>query len=315
MNIVSALYLLKNKCVRVPMPIWHMQMGFFFTMIFLSGCGASPEKVQYRPRFAIDSTVKKTIIFGVPNPIFYDEESKLVKYLNERLGGSVQVRCVAYRSLDAYLAQLNDGKFDFTICNGVAALKALRKGYSIACKRNSDSAYYGVIFVNKDSAINKVADLKGKTLSLCGRSALAGSMMPLLYLHTHGVNVNKDLKFLFAPSFESTILNVYLGKSSAGAAWVVIWRQFVEQRPEIADKVAIKWVTSTLPDNALLINDKLDPKTRAKLLDLLLGVNRNDTELAAVKYMGATKTGFEIADSNTYAPTKAFYTEYKSIIH
>jgi phosphonate transport system substrate-binding protein len=306
---VSCFYLLQNKSLCFGR-IACLLVALFCTVTV--GCKGPETKIIYTPVFAADTASHKTIILGVPNVVYYEEASKMVSYLNNHLDGSVRVRCVAFKSLDAYLEQLNKREFDFTIISGLAALNASQKGYTIVGKFDSDSSYYGVIIVNKDSAINRVSDLKGKTLSQPGRAALAGSMMPLLYLHKNGVNVNKDLKFLYAPSFESTILNVYLGKSSAGTAWVTMWRKFVAQRPEILKKVQVKWKTASLPNNALLMSNSLDYKTRNNLLKLLLAMRRNKAGLAALKDLGTA--GFELASINTYQPTKAFNDEYTSVI-
>jgi phosphonate transport system substrate-binding protein len=307
------LELLKVRWSSFHKALSHLSILLFFILIVSSGCKNSAKKVSYEPVFAADSTQKKVLIFGVASIIYYEEASKMVAYLNHHFGGSIHIKCVASKSHDEYLEQLQNHRFDFTLTNGLAAIKASQKGYSIIGKYDADSSYYAVIFVNKDSLITRVQDLKNKTLSLSGRSTLAGSMMPLMYLHKNGLNVNKDLKFTYTPSFESTILNVYLGKSSAGAAWVVTWRKFIAQRPEILQKVQVKWNTPTLPHVALLVNNNLDQRITAKLLQFLLAMGNDNAGIAALQDLGVT--GFETADLKTYDPIKVFEKEYKSLIN
>jgi len=56
-----------------------------------------------------------------------------------------------------------------------------------------DENFRGIILVRKDSAIENVADLKGKAVSYPAPTALAAAMMPQYYLQTHGLDVMNDL--------------------------------------------------------------------------------------------------------------------------
>ena len=115
----------------------------------------------------------------------------------------------------------------------------------------NDEMFRGIILVRKDSGIRKVTDLKGKKVSYPAPTALAATMMPQYYLHTHGIDVNRDIENLYVGSQESSIMNVLRGHVAAGATWSVPWKIFQQENPrdgsatgsEMADRnTAEQWM-------------------------------------------------------------------------
>src|ERR1043166_3780110 len=130
---------------------------------------------NYEPTFSPDSSNKEVLVFGLPNLSSYGDCDLFVKYLNKNLS-KARIRVLACSNADDYLAKLKKRAFDFTIINGQLVLDAEQNGYSIVGKMGDDDKYRSVIFVRKDSAINKFSDLAGKTLTTSGPTALAGTM-------------------------------------------------------------------------------------------------------------------------------------------
>jgi phosphonate transport system substrate-binding protein len=282
------------------------------TVVLPSCNGLSSKKKGYEPSYSPAPHSKKMLLLGVPNQPYYEITSPLVKYLNQHLK-TTQIQIVASPSLNDYLDKLDQQYFDFTLIHGVKALECARNGYTIIGKGSDDDSYRGAILVNKDSAVNNFSDLKGRTIAVPSTKALAGTMMPLLFLHQHGVDVNNDLKFIYLESFESVIMNIYLGKCSAGACWVKSWEAFVKRRPELADKIMLKWVTPPLVQNAIIFKNDMAPETAKELKQLLLHIHDTEEGRNALKVIGFDQ--FVGADSNTYEPVKKFMKEYTRAIH
>jgi phosphonate transport system substrate-binding protein len=118
--------------------------------------------------------------------------------------------------------------------------------------------------------IDDFLDLKGKSIAAIKRPALQGYMLPMLYLFKKGLNVNKDVKLKYLESFESVILNIYLGKCSAGFTATNGWHLFIKKRPEMASKVVLKWVTPPTPGNTLLVRNRVNEKTAFQIKNLVL---------------------------------------------
>jgi phosphonate transport system substrate-binding protein len=139
-----------------------------------------------------------------------------------------------------------------------------------------------------------------------------GHLLPMVFLYKNGLDVSKQIKLKYLESFESVILNVYLGKCSAGLTTINGWHSFLKRRPEIASKVALKWVTPAVPGNVLLIRNSVDEKTANQLKNLIVTMHMNEQGRKALADLGYTR--FVAADSNTYLPFRNLLKEYQAII-
>jgi phosphonate transport system substrate-binding protein len=284
---------------------------FLILLLFSLLFSACRLKQSYEPTYSADSTQNETLLYGVPTQAYFEMHSAFVKYLNERLPGT-HIRIVACSDFSTYVKEIDSGIFDLAIANGIMAVDDNRTGYSFIGESLGQEPNTGAILVNKDSSINNFADLKGKSIASLNSPALQGYMLPMLYLYKKGLNVNKEIKLKYLESFESVILNVYLGKSSAGFTSVNGWHLFLKKRPEIASKVALKWITQATPGNTLLIRNNLNKNTANQLKNLVLSMHTNKEGRKALADLGYMK--FSPVDSTTYLPIRDFLKEYHKLI-
>jgi phosphonate transport system substrate-binding protein len=284
--------------------------GILITFAFCSGCKAKAK--PYEPVYTTDVSPKKVLLFGVPTQSYFEIHDLFVKYLNERLKGA-EVQTVAISNFMGYNDKLDNRYFDITIVNGMSALEqTARNSYTIAGEVINENGYAGAIVVNKDSSINTLSDLKGKTVATPGKPALGGHMLQMVYLMKNGINVNRDVKFKYLESFESVFLNVYLGKCAVGFSTTNSWTRFIKRRPEIATKVAVKWVTPEIIGNAFLIRNNVDANLARQLKDIILSMGDDEQGREALLKIGYLK--FIPADSNSYQPVRNFIKEYNSLV-
>ncbi|MFL5811687.1 MAG: phosphate/phosphite/phosphonate ABC transporter substrate-binding protein [Flavisolibacter sp.] len=279
-----------------------------FTIVLCNGC--RQKSVNYEPTYSTDIPSTKVLLFGVPTQSYYEIHDLFVKYLNEHLKGA-KIQTVAISTFEGYMDQLRNRYFDLTIVNGMKALESIRNGYSIV-GQVVETGYSGAILVNKDSAINTLSDLKGKTIATPGYPALGGHMLQMVYLGKNGFNVRKDIKLKYLESFESVFLNVYMGKCAAGFSTVNSWTRFIKRRPEISSKVMVKWTTDPMAGNAFLINNNVDKNIVEQLKDLILSMHETEEGKLALAKIGYQK--FNTADSNSYQPVKDFLKMYYSVV-
>jgi phosphonate transport system substrate-binding protein len=259
----------------------------------------------YSPTFEAAASNRKVLTMGVPGQSFYETTDLLVQYLNKRLD-SVKIQTVACAGIDEYQEKLRNGYFDLTIINGLQLLGALRNGYRVVGRIADDSRT--VIFVNKDSSVYEFGDIQGHTICLPGQHTLAGTMMPLLYLYQQGVNVNGGLHRLYVPSFESAMLDVYLGHASLGATWKPMWEVYMKQRPELGNKLEARWETPPLVNAGILFRVTTDSALAAKVAGLFFRMNKDEQGRRALQRLNLS--GFEPADSSSFRPMEAFLREY-----
>ena len=283
-------------------------------VLLSSGCEDSSQ-TTYSPSYSTKPLVdtKKSYIFGVhplhnPKRLF-EVYQPLMDYLNKNIDG-VSFTLEASRNYPAYDEKLFSGHFDFSLPNPYQTVQSLSHGYKVFGKMGDDKNFRGIILVRKDSNINNVLDLKGKTVSYPAPTALAATMMPQWYLHTHGIDINKDIKNSYVGSQESSIMNVYLKKSSAASTWPPPWRAFIKERPEIAKEVEIKWETTNLPNNGLVVKTGVDEKLVENVSKLLFNLHNNKLGREILKPMELSK--FEKANSETYDSVVKFLKKFES---
>jgi phosphonate transport system substrate-binding protein len=282
--------------------------GLVVSFLLFTTC--KPKSTTYEPTYSIDSAQKKTLIYGVATQAFYELNTPLVKYLNEHLEGA-SLKIVANSSFSIYVDKVKTRYFDLAGGNGIMALEGIQNGYSILAAVVDEDANAGVILVNKDSSINHFSDLKGKLVASAGSPAL-GHLLNMVFLYKNGLDVSKQIKLKYLESFESVILNVYLGRCSAGFTTINGWRSFLKRRPEIASKVKLKWVTPEVAGNVLLIRNSVDEKTASQLKNLIVTMHVNEQGRKALADLGYAR--FVPADSNTYLPFRNLLKEYQAII-
>ena len=293
-----------------------LRLAVFLLSFCLLACDFQ-KKESYTPVYASTSAGKRAIlIFGVlpfHNPQhLYETFSPLVEYLSRNLP-DISITLEASRSYEEFEKKLNSRHFDFALPNPYQTINSLQHGYHFFAKMGEDDKFRGIIIVRKDSGINRVADLKDKIISFPAPTALAATMMPLYYLHTHGLDVNHDIKRLFSGSQESSIMNVYMGKSAAGGTWLPPWQAFVERNPLLAAELEVKWETPPLFNNGLVVRDDVPPEIVDKVQSLLLDLPTHEEGLQLLAVLPLAR--FERATDATYQPVRDFMKKYSEAVY
>ena len=291
-------------------------LAFLLLPFILFACDSRKDE-KYSPVYSSMSAAKQPVlIFGVhplhnPQRLF-EIYGPLVEYLNRNFP-DITIALEASRSYEEFEKKLDSRHFAFALPNPYQTINSLDHGYHVFAKMGEDDKFRGIIIVRKDSGINKVTDLKGKIVSFPAPTALAATMMPLYYLHTHGLDVNQDIKRLFSGSQESSIMNVYLGKSSAGATWPPPWQAFVEENPQIAAELAVKWETPPLLNNGLVARDDVPQEVVEKVQSLLVTLHTHEEGRKLLAALPLAR--FERATDATYQPVRDFMKKYSLAVH
>jgi len=284
-----------------------------FSCVLLS-CDKAEE--QYQPQFGNQPVVQKQeYIFGV-HPLHNPQQLQtvygpLIDFLNAHIS-EVTFRLEASRNYAAYEEKLYAGKFQFALPNPYQTILAEDKGYKIFGKMGDDENFRGIILVRKDSGINQVTDLKGKKISYPAPTALAATMLPQHFIHTHGVDVNKETESVYVGSQESSIMNVYLKQVAAGATWGLPWQIFLKEHADIANELEVKWRTSTLPNNGLVVHADVPQAITDKVSRLLFELHTHAEGQAILARISLSQ--FEKADTQTYQISRDFIQTFTTTI-
>ena len=280
---------------------------------FFSAC-QKKEEIEYIPLYSEQAPLKKrdVYIFGVhplhnPKRLF-EVYQPMVKYINERLEKS-ELRLEASRNYAAFDKKLFSGYFHFSLPNPYQTVISTQKGYKVFGKMGDDENFRGIILVRKDSGIKKVSDLKGKVVSYPAPTALAATMMPQWYMHTHGVDITKEITNSYVGSQESSIMNVYLGKSVAASTWPPPWRAFIKERPEVAEQVTVKWETPSLPNNGLVVREDVPQRVTERVSKIIFSLHTHDEGKKILQAMELSR--YEAAEDKTYDSVRKFLDRFE----
>lgn len=283
-------------------------LSIVFLTLTLVACGENVEQ-EYKPQYSSVASLsnEKEYIIGIHplhNPKrLHEIFGPIANYLSEKIP-SANFKIEASRNYAAFDKKLYSRKFHFALPNPYQTVNALDKGYVVFGKMADDENFRGIFLVRKDSGINSVTDLKGKAVSFPAPTALAATMMPQYYLQTNGLDVMKDIDIRYVGSQESSIMNVMLGNTVAGATWPPPWRALSKERPELSKELKVIWQTSPLPNNSLIVRDDIDEKTLRKVKEIILSLHEHESGRAWLSKMELSK--FEQATDQTYQPVVEF---------
>jgi len=284
--------------------------------LLLLGACDNTGKQAYQPEFsATSSSATREYVFGVHpqrNPkklraVF----GPLVNYLNSHVQGAHFI-FEASRNFAAFDQKLAGRQFDFVLPNPYGTIKGIKSGYRVFGKMGNDNDLRGLFIVRRDSNIRTVADLRGKTLSFPAPTAFAATLMAKYFLHTHGLNVNRDIQSLYVGSMESSLMNVYQRNVAAGTAYPPAWRSFSKDQPQVAAELKVVWETEAMPDNSLMARDDMPQELVQRVAQALFSMHTNDEGRAVLARMDLSM--FKPASNESYDPVRVFIRKYEASI-
>jgi len=219
-----------------------------------------------------------------------------------------QLQLEASRNYEEFEKKLYGGEFHFALPNPYQTLRALSKGYRVVAKMADDEAFRGLILVRKDSGIQQVQDLRGEAIAYPAETALAATLLPQYFLHTHGLDIHRDVRNLYVGSQESAILNVLHGHAAAAATWTVPWRTFQTEQPEQALQLEVKWQTPPLVNNSWVARRDVPDALVRRFVAALTQLNQSDSGRQLLSRVPVS--AFVVADDATYRPVRVFLDRY-----
>lgn len=224
----------------------------------------------------------------------------------------IELRLETSRNYEEFERKLYSGHFDFAMPNPYQTVLALKRGYRVFGKMADDAEFRGLILLRRDSPVRTVADLKGKMVAYPAPTALAATLLPQHYLHTHGLDINRDIDNLYVGSQESAIVNVQRGHTAAAAAWPVPWKSFSAQHPELASQLVVKWETKPLLNNGWVVRQDVPEPVVRRLAGLLFSLK--DSEAGRQMLQRLPVTAFEPARDSTYQPVREFLERFSKTV-
>ncbi|MES9946815.1 MAG: phosphate/phosphite/phosphonate ABC transporter substrate-binding protein [Candidatus Thiodiazotropha sp.] len=132
--------------------------------------------------------------------------------------------------------------------------------------KKGDASYFSGIFVAKDSGINSVADLKGKSMAFGSPNSTSSFNFPVAMLIAEGVDPAKDLKkIIIAGSHSASLAALAEGKVNAAAASYNSFGKAVKKGAVDPAKFKPLAKSQPIPNPPLAMNKSLTDEQKAKL--------------------------------------------------
>ncbi|WP_300675164.1 phosphate/phosphite/phosphonate ABC transporter substrate-binding protein [Desulfoluna sp.] len=165
--------------------------------------------------------------------------------------------------------------------------------------------YRTIFFVRKDSNINSLEDLKGKTIAFEDSGSTTAYYLPASLLIEKGLKLVQlasirekppadMVGYVFSHQEINTSTWVYRGLVEVGAFNNLDWNKDDHVRKVYRKEMKIIHESRPFPRAIELVNKDLDPKIRARLKEVLLNIHNDPKASAALKAYQRTKKFEEI---------------------
>lgn len=274
-----------------------------FVVFLFSGCNPQPKASGPKYSDVPSSQLIPNYHFAV-HPLHNPTKlsvtyQPLMDYLNERIKTS---KLILESSVDYadFEEKYSKRVPDFILPNPWQTIQAMELGYRVIAMAGLPEDFKGIFIVCRDSNIRYPSDLKGKAVSYPAPTALAACIMPQYFLHQHGIDVNVDIENRYVGSQESSIMNVYLGNTIAGATWPQPWRAFQKKFPAEAAQMKVIWETESLINNSVMVRDDVPAEVCELILKYLLSLDETKegktilSNIEAARFLPANNQDYQI---------------------
>ncbi len=200
-------------------------------------------------------------------------------YLAKKTGMKVEFTPVT--DYAASVEGLVNNKLDMVWFGGFTFVQAKVRsnGKVVPLVQRLEDASFRSVFVTTDKSINKLEDLKGKTLSFGSESSTSGHLMPRAFLLAAKVSPENDLKRIaFSGAHDATVAAVAGGKVDAGALNISVWEKLVAGRKVDSSLVRVFYTTPPYYDYNWTVRSDMSPKLRKKITDAFLELDKSTPE-------------------------------------
>lgn len=182
----------------------------------------------------------------------------------------VKLELKASPTIPKFEKQIYDGEFDFAYMSAYHAIMANKKQGYLPLLRDNDHSLIGIIVVKKDSPIQSVSELDGKTVAFPSPNALGATLLPRAeFDRKFNIKVNE----LYVKSHSSVYLNVLLGKTAAGGG---VQKTLSQQPEKIRDNLRILYQTSAVPTHPLTAHPRVSSSVREKVKAAFLKLGNSE---------------------------------------
>ncbi|MDC8756202.1 putative selenate ABC transporter substrate-binding protein [Janthinobacterium fluminis] len=221
----------------------------------------------------------------------------LGEYLERKVGMRVEFTPVT--DYAASVEALINRKVDMVWFGGFTFVQAKErsKNQITPLVQRAEDEKFKSVFITTSKDINKLDDLRGKTLSFGSESSTSGHLMPRAYLLAAKIDPDADLKRIaFSGAHDATVAAVAGGKVDAGALNISVWEKLVAEKKVNPAVVRVFYTTPGYYDYNWSVRSDMPAELRKKISDAFLALDPSRPE---------DKVILDLQRASKFIPTKA----------
>jgi phosphonate transport system substrate-binding protein len=229
----------------------------------------------------------------------------LVEYLVRET--ELKVELIVPKDFAEFKSEIKNGEIDFALQDPHTYVKLVDlfdQGTLLkALSMEGGATQSGVVVVRKDSRINDIKDLKGKTVMFGPTLSSAKWLAARRLFEDNGINLEKDLKaYSHGGCCEDIAFSVYLKAVDAGVVCDHFLAEHEEKQKElgvVAEQIAPLTRTKSVPTRVFGARTDLNKELVARVTEALLKLDKKNPQQASI-LARAELGGFQRSQDGDY---------------
>lgn len=242
----------------------------------------------------------------------YEQLKPLLDYVVPRMRdvGITEGRILMARDVQQMTSYLRRGRVDWVTETAGTAMRLQERARArplLLTERGGADRYRGVFFVRRDSGLEKLADLTGRTVAFQNTASTSAYFAPAVELLDAGQRLEillspmdrpapDSVGYVFARSEMNLATWVHKGLVDAGVVSNLDWEDIRRMPPAFRTDFRIIHETPDYPRALEMVRGDLDPKVEARLREVLLQA-ANDPDAREALQLFFRTTRFMPVDS------------------
>ena len=242
----------------------------------------------------------------------YEQLKPLLDYVVPRMRdvGITEGRILMARDVQQMTSYLRRGRVDWATETAGTAMRLQERARArplLLTERGGVDRYRGVFFVRRDSGLEKLADLTGRTVAFQNTASTSAYFAPAVELLDAGQRLEillspmdrpalDSVGYVFARSEMNVATWVHKGLVDAGVVSNLDWEDIRRMPPAFRGDFRIIHETPDYPRALEMVRGDMDPKVEARLREVLLQA-ANDPDAREALQLFFRTTRFMPVDS------------------
>ncbi len=240
----------------------------------------------------VNASERKTYTFGVVPQFDARKLQEIWAPIFEEVERTSHIRLVfkGAKDIPTFEKEFSKGDYDFAYMNPYHMIVANQDQGYLPLVRDTGRKLYGIIVVRKDSPLQNIEELDGKTVAFPSPNALGAALIPRAqFAKKFKINVSPK----YVKSHSSVYLNVATGAASAGGG---VQKTFNSQPESIRKVLKIIYKTPEVEPHPIAVHPRVAPVVAEKIRAAFLALGATEKGAGLLQKIPMKKIGTATID-------------------